>query len=72
MRTDVDIQEVPARFEELVALAEAGQQVVILVNGTARALIAPLTRPFPGLHPGAIVLGPDFNDPLPEDVWPTE
>ena len=54
MRADVVLQEVAARFEELVKLADSGEEAVVLVNSTARALIATLPRRFANLHPGAI------------------
>lgn len=75
MRTDVDVHDLPARLNELIALANAGQEVVVTEEGTPRAKLVPVVpvrRPVFDLHPGAFVVGPDFDDPLPPDVWPTE
>lgn len=75
MRTDVDISELPARLNEVLALANAGQEIVVCLNGIPRARLFPMEQKgsrVPNLHPGAFVVGPEFYEPLPEDVWPTE
>lgn len=75
MRTDVDVNELPARLNEILALANAGQEIVILADGTPRARLFPVDpngMRVPNLHPGAFVVGPEFYEPLPEDVWPTQ
>lgn len=75
MRTDVDVNDLPARLNEVLALANAGQEIVVIANGTARARLVPVAEKkarIPDLHPGAIEIGPAFYEPLPEDVWPTE
>jgi prevent-host-death family protein len=84
MRTDVDVNELPKRLNEVLALASAGQEIVVVANGTPRARLLPvesnppqafsiLDRPRPiGLRPGAIILPPDFNDPLPDEFWTGE
>ena len=90
MRTDVDIHDLPARLDEVLALASAGQEVVLMANGTARARLMPVSvgighgnnatpstivsglQAEPrvlGLRPGAIILAPDFNDPLSDEFW---
>lgn len=78
MRTDVDFQELPARLNEIIALANAGQEVVLTEHGTAKAKLVPLSNEAAkapseprtlGLRPGAIILAPDFNDPLPDEFW---
>ncbi len=75
MRTDVDIHDLPARLNEAIAMANAGHEVVLTDQGTAKAKLVPFTQrraPVMDLHPGAFVMGPEFDDPLPEEVWPTK
>ena len=73
--TSVDIHDLPARLDEILALAQAGQEIVLVANGAPLAKLlpmsAPVTRQF-DLHPGAFVVGPEFDDPLPADVWPSD
>lgn len=80
MRTDVEFHDLPTRLREVIALAKAGDEVVLTDQGNALAKLVPLqnacetpTRerkvPVLGLRPGAIVLAPDFNDPLPDEFW---
>jgi prevent-host-death family protein len=75
--TSVDIHDLPARLDEILALAQAGQEIVLVANGTPRAKLlpvdqsqpAPAGKRIPGLRPGAITLSPDFDDPLPDEFW---
>lgn len=68
MRTDVDVHDLPARLDEVIALAKAGQEVVVVANGAPCAKLIPVEPPrgarVPDLHPGAIVMLPGFDDPL--------
>ena len=75
MRTDVEIRDLPARFDELLALMSAGQEVVVIANGAPRAkliLVEPKPVRVPDLHSGAMVMLPGFDNPLTEDEWPTQ
>ncbi|WP_254513439.1 hypothetical protein [Anatilimnocola floriformis] len=74
MRTEIDVNELPARFHEALALIKSGQEIVVVANGEQAQLVSVMKRgvPTPDLHPGAIVMGPDFDEPLSEDVWPTQ
>jgi antitoxin (DNA-binding transcriptional repressor) of toxin-antitoxin stability system len=68
----VDVHELPSRFEELLALAAAGGEVLITDGDVPRArlvAIVPGGLRIPGLHPGAMVMAPDFDDPLPDEFW---
>jgi antitoxin (DNA-binding transcriptional repressor) of toxin-antitoxin stability system len=66
----VDVRELPGKLSELVTLAASGTEVVIQ-DGTASAkLVAPAKREWVfGLHPGATIMAPDFNDYLDEENW---
>ena len=72
MVTTLDIRDLPARFEEALALATAGHEVVLLDGPTPRARLVPY-GPVPsrvaGLHAGAMQPAPDFDAPLSDDFW---
>ena len=67
--------ELPANltdFAELLGRVLAGEEVILSQAGLPVARIVPLNqRPLPripGLDRGKVVIAPDFNEPLPEDV----
>ena len=72
MTTAIDIRELPARLDEVLALASAGGEVILLDGLTPRARLLPLA-PTPqrtaGLHPAALQPGPDFDAPLSDEFW---
>jgi hypothetical protein len=53
-----DISELTERYCTAFTLAERGEKVIV----TAPPRI-------PGMHPGSMVMAPDFNDPLPDEFW---
>jgi antitoxin (DNA-binding transcriptional repressor) of toxin-antitoxin stability system len=72
MATAIDIRELPARLDEVLGLASAGGEVILLDGSTPRARLVPLGSPptrTAGLHPGALKAAPDFDAPLPDDFW---
>ncbi len=72
MPVTIDIRELPARIEEVLALASAGSEVILLDGATPRArvvAISPVPQRVAGLHPGAIEPAPDFDAALPDDFW---
>jgi antitoxin (DNA-binding transcriptional repressor) of toxin-antitoxin stability system len=74
MTTTIDIRDLPARFEEAIAVASAGGEVTLTVGAVARArlvAIEPAAAPqrVPGLHGGAMKASDDFDAPLPDDFW---
>lgn len=69
----IDVNDLPAQLTNVVAQAEAGDEVVVTQNGTPMAKLSPIAvakqpRVF-GLHPGSMVMAPDFDDPLPDEFW---
>jgi hypothetical protein len=76
-RIAIDVSTLPAWFADLAKLAETGEVEIILVGpGGTRAKLVPAPPPDPtkrewvyGLHPGAAVMSPDFNDPPPDEFW---
>ncbi|NJM23990.1 MAG: type II toxin-antitoxin system Phd/YefM family antitoxin [Richelia sp. SM1_7_0] len=59
-------------FAELLHRVLAGEEVVLSQAGTPIARIVPVTRQpsprIPGLDRDKVVIAPDFDEPLPEDV----
>ncbi|MEA5599000.1 MAG: type II toxin-antitoxin system Phd/YefM family antitoxin [Richelia sp. RM2_1_2] len=59
-------------FAELLRRVLAGEEVVLSQAGNPVARIVPVTRQpsprIPGLDRGKVVIAPDFDEPLPEDV----
>lgn len=69
----IDVNDLPAQLTNIVAQAEAGDEVVVTQNGSPMVKLSPIVvakkpRVF-GLHPGAMVMAPDFDDPLPDEFW---
>jgi antitoxin (DNA-binding transcriptional repressor) of toxin-antitoxin stability system len=70
--TQIEVQELPARIEEIAALASARNEIIVM-NGRvpcAKLVAVPEegTR-IPDLHPGSITTTDDFDDPLPDAFW---
>jgi len=72
MSTTIDIQDLPARFQEALRLAASGQEVLLSEAGAARARLVPVAQTrerVPGLHAGAMQPAADFDAPIPDDFW---
>ena len=66
----VNVREAKAHLSRLIALAEAGEEVVIARNGTPAVrltLVEPRTSREPGSWKGRISIDDAFFEPLPED-----
>ncbi len=71
--TTVNLYEAKTTLSKLVERAAAGEEIVIAKAGRPLARLVPLaakrTGPRPlGLLAGQVVMGEDFDDPLPEDI----
>ena len=59
--------------ETLIALVRSGEEIVFTDHDKPLARLVPigeeLTPRVAGLHPNAMVMSPDFNDPLPDEFW---
>lgn len=68
MSTIIDIRELPARWEEALALLSSGGEVLLLDGTIPRARLVPCQAPpgslVPGLHPVAIQPSANFDAPL--------
>lgn len=78
----IDIHGLPGRAKEVMAWVDAGDDVYLVRHGSVVFKLVPPGPDAPppetprervlGLHPGAIIIGPDFNDPLPASFWPED
>ena len=75
MTITVEAKELPGRLAELVALIERGDEVLVR-DGDATAKLVPPPPPAPtpanrewvfNMHPGAMVMSADFDDPIDEE-----
>ena len=68
--TVVDVHEAEAHLSRLLEQASAGEEIVIARGGTPVARLVPLeTKPRrPGRLRNRITIGPDFDEPLPEEI----
>lgn len=70
----IDISELPGRYAEALSRAGQGDEVVVTSTGQPAARLVPMPQPATkprilGMHPGSMVMAPDFDDPLPDDFW---
>ena len=69
----IDIREAQPQLAELLELALAGTEVTIVEGDKPLARLVPVASPsgtrVAGLHRGAIQVGEDFDDPLPDGFW---
>ena len=68
----VNLYDAKTNLSRLVERAAAGEEIVIAKAGRPLARLVPLARrttPRPlGLLAGQVTVGPDFDDPLPDDI----
>jgi prevent-host-death family protein len=68
----INLYDAKTNLSSLVERAARGEEIVIAKAGRPLARLVPLekrTTPRPlGLYAGQITIGPDFDDPLPDDV----
>jgi len=73
----VTTAELHARLDELLAAARAGNEVLVCDENLPGVRLAPIPAPPPparrewkfNLHPGAMVMREDFDDPIDEDSF---
>ena len=72
MPKTVNLYEAKTHLSELVERAARGEEVVIAKAGEPRARLVPLARPVKhrkaGGWKGRVLISPDFDAPLPEEV----
>jgi antitoxin (DNA-binding transcriptional repressor) of toxin-antitoxin stability system len=69
----VDVSEAQTRLKELLSLVLEGAEIVLTEDSTPIACFVPIASPttprIAGLHPGAICISDDFDEPLLEEFW---
>lgn len=69
----IDVQESTASLSDLLPLVSAGKEIVLTAGATPMARVSPIDATKwsrqPDLHPGAITISDDFDDPLPDEFW---
>ena len=73
MSVTIPIEEADEELTALIARVREGEVFTITVDGEAVAQISPVEAPpvrrrVPGSAKGQIVIAPDFDDPLPDDI----
>ncbi len=71
VREPMSLYEAKTHLSELVELASAGEEIVIMKSGKPMArLVGMPARPVrkPGRGRGSWVVGDDFDDPLPPEI----
>jgi antitoxin (DNA-binding transcriptional repressor) of toxin-antitoxin stability system len=78
MTHTVDVAHPDMSLDQLVQLAHAGDDVVVIENDRAVARLIPERDPEPasapfkrvaGLHAGLVDIADDFDAPLPDSFW---
>jgi prevent-host-death family protein len=69
----IDVYEAQPSLNDLLSLVATGAEIVLTENNTPLAKLTslkPTAKPrIPVLHAGAIQMGEDFDEPLPESFW---
>lgn len=73
MARNVTIEEADGHLDELIKLAEGGEEIVIVQGSQPKVRLVPVApsaavRVF-GQYRGKIDIAPDFDAPLPEEFW---
>lgn len=71
MSIDVSVPEAATQLAELVNRVRSGEEVIISEAGVPVARLLPIRqkpRRIPGQDKGKVVIAPDFNDLLPEEI----
>jgi prevent-host-death family protein len=70
MVTEVNIHEAKTHLSKLIQRVMNGEEIVIARSGKPVAVLSPYreapTDRIPGNDAGRVVIGPDFDEPLPE------
>jgi antitoxin (DNA-binding transcriptional repressor) of toxin-antitoxin stability system len=65
----VDIRNIKPELKEMITLVEEGTEIIFLDDDTPVARLVSLRQRVAGLHPGAIIVSPSFEEPLPDEFW---
>ena len=70
----VDVSNKKIKLIELLSEALAGKEVILTQDNKPVARLVPIESESnqprtPGLHPGAMKMTPDFDEPLGDEFW---
>ena len=70
----IEVQQTQKYLKELLALVVKGTEIILTQGNTPIArlvpiAVSPVTPRVSGLHLGAIWMGGDFDEPLPDEFW---
>ena len=72
MATTVNVHQAKTHFSKLLARVSMGEEIIIAKAGKPVARLLPIVEKLPRREPGSaagkIVIMPDFEAPLPEDI----
>jgi len=68
----IDVKEVQARWQELMAQIAAGVEWVLMDGAKPVARLLPMSKRVAGLHGGKVWMSADFDEPLPDAIWSGE
>ena len=70
MTATVNVHEAKTHLSKLLERVMNGEQIIIAKSGKPVAVLAPLAQSpaprIPGIDTGKVIIGPDFDAPLPE------
>ena len=72
MTTTVDVADAQAHLAELLERVAEGEQIVLADENGPVARLLPVAADAPrvaNLHPGAMEMQEDFDEPLPDAFW---
>ena len=70
----IEVHEAQTQLNELLSLALQGTEVILAKNNVPVVRLTPVNESsvksrIAGLHQGAIWIGDDFDEPLPDSFW---
>ncbi|MBD1853733.1 type II toxin-antitoxin system Phd/YefM family antitoxin [Leptolyngbya sp. FACHB-711] len=68
MSISVNLPETPEQLAALIDRIQAGEELLLIKEGVAIAHLVPTHPRIPGQDKGRVMIAPDFNAPLPEDI----
>jgi antitoxin (DNA-binding transcriptional repressor) of toxin-antitoxin stability system len=73
MTISIDISSVQPNLTDLLSSLAEGSEIILTQGDTPVAYLVPANSPshprIPGLHPGAIQINENFDQPLPDSFW---
>ena len=68
MSITASVPETPEQLTALLAHIQSGEEILLTKSGVAIARIIPTSQRISGQDKGKIIVAPDFNEPLPQDI----